>query len=188
MSTLVAATNLINDRRAVGDLAGAEELAYEIYDRCRKSNFPDDLLLYATQLNLASVLRAAGNAPDALSHDEQARNGLIRIYGDPHPFTLAADINYASDLASSGRLGEAIQLGQETLAKCLRSLGDSHPDTLMAAANLSLDEAAAGDVFQAERRLTDILGRYSDVLTREHPEARAAAQRIRLTAEIEPEV
>ena len=188
MSTLTAATNLINDRRAVGDLAGAEELADETYDRCRKSSPRNDLLLYAAQLNLASVLRAAGSPQDALAHDEEARNGLIGIYGDPHPFTLAANINYATDLASSGRLGEAIQLGHETLAKCRRSLGDSHPDTLMAAANLSIDEAAAGDVASSERRLDDVLSKYADTLTREHPEARAAEQWIRLTAEIEPEV
>ena len=46
--------------------------------------------------------------------------GFIRIYGERHPFTLAANINYASDLAACGRLGEAIQLGQETLDKCRR--------------------------------------------------------------------
>lgn len=188
MFTLTAATNLINDRRAVEDLAGAEELAHETYDRCRKSSPPDDLLLYAAQLNLASVLRAAGDAQDALSHDEQARNGLIRIYGDPHPFALAANINYATDLAMSGRLGEAIQLGHETLAKCLQSFGDSHPDTLMAAANLAVDEAAAGDAASGKQRLDDVLRKYTKTLTLEHPEARAAAQGVRLTAEIEPEV
>jgi tetratricopeptide (TPR) repeat protein len=189
MFTLTAATNLINDRRAVDDLAGAEELAHDTYNRCRTSTPPpDDLLLYAAQLNLASVLRAAGRTQDALSHDEQARNGLIRIYGDPHPFTLAANINYATDLAESGRLGEAIQLGHETLAKCRRSLGDSHPDTLMTAANLSIDEEAAGDEASAARRLDDVLSKYADTLNQEHPEARAAAERIRLTAEIEPEV
>ena len=190
MLTLTAATNLINDRRAVDDLDGAEELAHETYDRCRTSNFPDDLLLYAAQLNLASVLRAAGNMQDAISYDEQSRIGLLRIYGDEHPFTLAADINYATDLAGTGRLGEAIQIGQRTLGKCLRhqSLGESHPETLMVAANLSIDEAAAGDVASAEQRLSDVLGLYAATLSLEHPEARAAAQRIRLTAEIEPEV
>lgn len=185
MDTLRSATNLINDRRAVDDLAGAEELARETYNRCQKSSPPVDLLC-AAQLNLASVLRAAGNADEALANDEQAMNGLIRIYGDLHPFTLAANVNYASDLAACGRLGEAIQLGHETLAKCRRSLGDRHPDTLMPAANLAADEAAAGDVATAEQRLAEVLGVYEETLTLEHPEARAAAQGTRLTAEIEP--
>ena len=144
MYTLRAATDLINDRRAVGDLVGAEELAHQTHDLCRESGAPD-LLLDTVLVNLASVLRVAGRPDRALLYDDQARKGLIRIHGDRHPFTLSATINYASDLAACGRLGDAIQLGQETLDTCRLMLGEDHPDTLMAAANLSCDEAAAGD-------------------------------------------
>ena len=42
--TLRAATNLINDRRAVGELARAEDLGLEIYDRCRASGSPFDIV------------------------------------------------------------------------------------------------------------------------------------------------
>ena len=183
--TLRAATNLINDRRAVGDLAGAEELARQTHDLCRESSVPD-VLLYTVLMNLASVLRAA-NSPDlAIPHDSQARMGFIRIHGDKHPFTLSANINYASSLAATGRLGEAIQIGQETLEKCRLYLGDDHPDTLMAEANLSSDEATAGNEADADRRLAGVLRRYERTLTLEHPEARAAAQRTRQTAEVEP--
>jgi tetratricopeptide (TPR) repeat protein len=185
--TLRAAANLINDRRAVRDLVGAEELAYETRDLCLKSSPPDDLL-YAALMNLASVLRVAGRPMEALPYDDQARRGLIRTYGDTHPFTLAANINCAGDLAGCGKLGEAIQVGHETLAKCRDTLGDNHPDTLMAAANLSIDEAVAGDEAGADRRLAEVLARYEATLTLEHPEARAAAQGTRLTAEIEPYV
>ena len=185
IDTLMAATNLVNDRRAVSDLTGAEELASETYERCQESSTPHDLFC-AAQLNLASVLRAAGSLDAALTNDRQATNELIRIYGDLHPYTLAASINYATDLAGCGRLGEAIQLGHETFDKCCRSLGGNHPDTLMAAANLSIDEAAAGDKAGAEQRLAEVLGKYAETLTLEHPEARGAAQRTRLTAEIEP--
>ena len=185
MGTLAAATNLINDRRAVGDLAAAEDLARRTFSLCQKSGPPGDLLC-AAQLNLASVLRQAGNISEALQDDEKAKNDLIRFYGDRHPFTLAAIINYASDLARYGRLGEAIQLGKETLSKCRRWLGDNHPDTLMAAANLAADEKAAGDSASAERRQAEVLSKYAETLTMEHPEARAAAEGKRLTAEIEP--
>lgn len=187
MNTLTAAVNLVNDRRAVGDLVGAEELARETYELCKESEASGDLL-YATLLNLASVVRIAGRPGEALSYDDQTRKGLIRIYGDSHPFTLASNINYASDLAGCSRLGEAIQVGQVTLAKCRQTLGGDHPDTLMAAANLCIDEGAAGDGDGAERRLNEVLPRYEETLTREHPEARAAEQGIRLTAEIEPNV
>ena len=185
MYTLRAAADLVNDRRAVGDLASAEGLARHVHDLCRESNAPD-VLLYTVLMNLASVLRAAGRPERALPHDDQAQKGFIRIHGDRHPFTLATSINYVSDLAACGRLGEAIYLGLETLAKCRLYLGDDHPDTLMAAANLSHDEVAAGDQANGERRLAEVLGSYERTLTLEHAEARAAAQRSRLTAEIEP--
>ena len=187
MNTLAAAVNLINDRRAVGDLAGAADLASETYGLFREPEAPGDLL-YATLLNLASVLRIDGRLGEALVYDDQTRKGLIRIYGDSHPFTLAANINYASDLAGCGRLGEAMQLGRATLDRCRETLGDDHPDTLMAAANLCIDEAATGDEDGAEQRLAAVLLRYEETLTPEHPEARAAAQGVRLTAEIEPNV
>ena len=187
MNTLRAAANLINARRAVGDLAGAEELARETYEVCLRSSYPEDLL-YAVLVNLASVLRMAGLAEEARAYDEQARRGFIRIYGEMHPFTLAATINYASDLAACDKLGEAIQVGHETLAKCRRSLGDNHPDTLIAGTNLAVDEAAAGNQADAEQRLADVLRRYEETLTLEHPEARAAKNWTRLTAEIEPYV
>jgi tetratricopeptide (TPR) repeat protein len=185
MYTLRSAADLINGRRAVGDLVGGEELAHQTHDLCRESGAPD-VLLYTALVNLASVLRMAGRPDQALPHDDQARRGLIKIHGDGHPFTLSANINYASDLGACGRLGEAIQFGQETLAKCRLYLGDDHPDTLMAEANLSHDEAAAGDEANGDRRLAEVLRRYERTLTLEHPEARAAAQRTRLTAEIEP--
>jgi tetratricopeptide (TPR) repeat protein len=185
MYTLRAATNLVNDRRAVDDLVGAEELARETRDLCLASSAPDDLL-YAALVNLASVLRVAGRPDEARSCDEQALRGLIRIHGGEHPFTLAASINFASDLAAGRRLGDAIRVGHETLEKCSRTLGDLHPDTLMAGANLAIDEAAARDRAAAELRLAEVLRGYEQTLGMEHPEARAAASGTRLTAEIEP--
>jgi tetratricopeptide (TPR) repeat protein len=183
-STLRSAADVINARRAIGDLAGAEELALATREACHRSGHQDDLLS-AVLVSLASVLRMGGRPDEALSFNEQARRMLLRLYGDQHPSILAASINYASDLAACGRLGEAIQFGYELLARCRAVLGDDHPDTLMAAANLAIDEAAVGNQAAADRRRDDVLRRYAETLTLEHPEARAAAQGIRLTAEIE---
>jgi tetratricopeptide (TPR) repeat protein len=185
MYTLRAAADLINGRRTAGDLASAEQLARQTHDLCLESGAPD-VLRYTVLVNLASVLRVAGRPDLALSYDDEAREGLMDIHGDRHPFILSANINYASDLAARGRLDDALQLGRETFGNCRLSLGDDHPDTLMAAANLSNDEAAAGDKAGGERRLAEALYRYERTLTLEHPEARAAAQRARLVAEIEP--
>jgi Tetratricopeptide repeat/NB-ARC domain len=183
--TLRAAVNLINDRRAVGELARAEELGREVLDRCQAVGSPSDLA-YATLVSLASVLRAGGEPEVARRYDRQARDGLVDAYGDEHPFTLEATINYASDLSACGDLAEAIRAGQQTLVRCYGSLGEDHPVTLMAAANLALDELASGNEAAASEMLTGALRRYADTLTREHPEARAALARNRLTAEIEP--
>jgi hypothetical protein len=183
--TLRAASNLINDRRAVGDLVRAEELGWEVLERCQAVGFSSDLG-YATQVSLASVLRAAGRSEEARRYDVQARDGLINAYGDMHPFSLQAGINYVSDLAGCGDLATALRVGRETLAKCRTSLSDDHPDTLMAAVNLAIDEAASGNQGRANRLHADALRRYDETLTTEHPEARAAAQWTRTTAEIEP--
>ena len=183
--TLRAASNLINDRRAVGDLVRAEELGWEVLERCQAAGFPSDLG-YATQVNLASVLRAAGQSEEARRYDVQARDGLINAYGDTHPFSLQAGINYASDLAACGDLATALRVGHETLARCKISLSDDHPDTLMAAVNLAIDEAASGNQARAGRLHAEALRQYEQTLTTEHPEARAAAQWTRITAEIEP--
>jgi tetratricopeptide (TPR) repeat protein len=183
--TLRAATNLINDRRAVGDVVRAEELGRQVMDRCREAGFPFEFG-YAALVSLASVLRLTGREEEARRYDMQAREGFIETYGELHPFTLAASINCASDLAACGDLAAAIRIGQDTLANCRSTLGPDHPDTLMAAANLAIDEAASGNRAKADRLHADALQRYSETLTAEHPEARAAAQGARLTAEIEP--
>lgn len=183
--TLRAAANLINDRRAVAELASAEELGLEICDRTRAAGSPVEIT-YAAMVNLASVLRAAGRPEEARRYDEQARDALIDTHGDLHPFTLAASINYAADLAACGELAAAIRIGQETLTNCRNMLGADHPDTLMAAVNLAIDVAASGNQVRADRLFDDALRRYEETLTAEHPEARAAAQGTRLTAEIEP--
>jgi tetratricopeptide (TPR) repeat protein len=183
--TLRAAANLINDRRAWGELAIAEDLGMEIYERSNAVSSPVEIM-YAAMVNLGSVLRAAGHPDEARPLDQQARDALMGIYGDQHPFTLAASINYASDLAACGELAEAIRIGQETLANCRATLGPDHPDTLMAAVNLAIDVAASGGQARAQRLRGDALRRYAETLGMEHPEARAAQLDTRLTAEIEP--
>ncbi|MGH3192746.1 MAG: FxSxx-COOH system tetratricopeptide repeat protein [Streptosporangiaceae bacterium] len=185
MYTLRAAINLVNDRRAVGDLAAALELGREVRDRYLQAALPVDFG-YTALVSLASVLRVSGQPEGARRYDLQAREGLVDSYGDAHPLTLLVGVNYVSDLAACGDLAAAIRLGRDTLARCRTTLGEDHPDTLIAASNLALDEAAAGNQVRADRLLTDALRRYAQTLTAEHPQALAAARRSRLTAEIEP--
>ena len=74
--TLRAAANLINDRRAVGELAIAEDLGLEICERSRAVASPVEIM-YAAMVNLASVLRAAGRPEEARPLDLQARDALV---------------------------------------------------------------------------------------------------------------
>ncbi len=185
MYTLRAAINLVNDRRAAGDLPAALELSIQVRDRYPQAGLALDFG-YAALVSLASVLRVSGQPEEARRYDLQAREGLIDSYGDAHPLTLRAGVNYATDLAACGDLAAAIRLGRDTLARCRTALGEDHPDTLIAASNLALDEAAAGNQARADRLLTDALRRYAQTLSDEHPEALAAARRTRLTVEIEP--
>ena len=185
MYTLRAAINLVNDRRAVGDLVAALELGIQVRDRYPLVGLPPDFGS-AALAGLASVLRVSGQPDEARRYDQQARDGLIDSYGDAHPLSLQVSVNYAADLAACGDLAAAIRLGRDTLARCRTALGEDHPDTLITASNLAIDEAAAGNLARADRLLTDALRRYAQTLTAGHPEALAAARRIRITAEIEP--
>ena len=183
--TLRAAVNLVNDRRAVGELAIAEELGVEIYERSNAGFSGRDQFARDGQPRLRAARgRSPGRSPPARPAGPATRSWPY--YGYQHPFTLAASINYASDLAACGELAEAIRIGQETLANCRSTLGPDHPDTLMAAVNLAIDVAASGGQARAQRLREDALRRYAETLTMEHPEAQAAQLGTRLTAEIEP--
>ena len=82
--TLRAAANLINDRRAVGELAIAEDLGLEICERSSAVASPVEIM-YAAMVNLASVLRAAIRPEDALPLDLEARDALVVNTGTSIP-------------------------------------------------------------------------------------------------------
>ena len=108
--TLRAAANLINDRRAVGELARAEELGREVLDRCQAVGSPSDLA-YAALVGLASVLRRRASRRRRGRYDRQAGTGSSTPTATA-PVTLEATINYASDLAACGDLAAAIRPGR----------------------------------------------------------------------------
>ena len=143
--TLRAATNLINDRRAVGDLV-----------RCRGTGPGGPTNGARRPASRRSRLRRAGQPGVSAARGGAARRrhagttcrpgtGSSDVYGDRHPFTLAAGINYASDLAACGGLGDGDPARSGDAGQLPRALATTIPDTLMAAANLAIDEAASGN-------------------------------------------
>lgn len=185
-ATLVAATNLVCDRRLADDLPGARELGERTAQRWEKiagDGHPNTL---ATRANLAAVLRAAGDPAAALTMNESVLAGLRRLYGYDHPSILAVMTNLASDLSATGAITRARDLDEHVLAASRDVHGASHPATLAVAANLALDMRDAGDEEASSSLWRDTLATYETGLTLEHPQARQASDRQRITVDIEP--
>lgn len=187
-ATLVAATNLICDRRVTDDLEGAQRLGETTAIMWEKipgagPGHPNTL---ATRANLAAVLRVRGNPAAAREMNESVLEGFRRLYAYNHPSTLVVMTNLASDLAAVGAVQHARELGEQTLAASRVVRGLAHPATLAVAANLVLDLRATGDEEAALTLQQETLEAYEALLTLEHPQARRAMQQGRVNVDIEP--
>jgi hypothetical protein len=67
-----------------------------------------------------------------------AVDGLTRILGSRHPYTLAAAMINGVLLADKGDFGKAEEMESHTADVLAQTLGPSHPDTLRCRANLWL--------------------------------------------------
>jgi tetratricopeptide (TPR) repeat protein len=184
--TLVAATNLINDRRVTDDLADAQELGERTALAWEKIAGPAHPNTLATRANLAIVLRMRGNPSAAREVDETVLAGFRQLFHYDHPSTLVAMTNFASDLAAIGDVRRARELGEQTMAASRRVRGPDHPATLAVSANLALDLRATGDEDGARELYAQTLDAYDARLTKEHPQARRATQQGRVNVDIEP--
>jgi hypothetical protein len=184
--TLVAATNLINDRRVTDDLAAAEDLGERTALTWEKIAGPGHPNTLAARANLAVVLRMRGNPDAARKVNEATLAGLRELFTYDHPSTLVVMTNLASDMAAIGDVRQARQLGEQTVAASGALRGLLHPATLAASANLALDLRATGDEERARKLREQTLAGYDDQLSGEHPQARRAAQQGRVNVDIEP--
>jgi len=190
-ATLVAATNLVCDRRVVDDLAGAQDLGEQtalMWQKVAGAGHPNTL---SARANLAVVLRMRGNPAAAREMNESVLVGLQRLYPrdrypHEHPSTLIVMTNLASDLAAVGAVQQSRELGERTLTASRAARGHSHPATLAVAANLTLDMRATGDEAGALSLHAQTLAAYEEQITLEHPQARRAVQQGRINVDIEP--
>ena len=184
--TLVAATNLINDRRVVDDLVGAQELGEQTvmsWDKVVGAGHPNTL---AARANLAIVLRMRGYPDAAREMNESVLAGFRQLYAYDHPSTMVVMTNLASDLAAIGDVRRAREIGEQAVAASRKVRGPDHPATLAASANLALDLRATGDADGARELHAQTMAAYEARLTQEHPQGRRAAQQGRVNVDIEP--
>jgi len=184
--TLRTATNVINDRRLVDDLTGAQALGERTAAAWKDVVGADHANTVSAQVNLAIVLRSRGNPRDALQLDERALKDLTNIFGEAHPSPLAAMANLASDLAAIGEARRARELGEHALELSRQVRGADHPSTLSVAANLAVDRRADDDPESASELHDETIASFRDALGPDHPEFRLAAQGGRLSLDIEP--
>jgi tetratricopeptide (TPR) repeat protein len=184
--TLRASINIINDRRMMTDLAGAQELGQRTVARWEEVAGAGHPNTVAARASLAIVLRFHGNPKAACDLDEHALEAFIRVLGEEHPSSLIVMTNLASDLAAIGEVWRARELGERSLELHRQIRGTNHPFTLATAANLSVDRRATGDATGAAELHTETVARYNDTLSAEHPDSRLAAEHARLTIDIEP--
>ena len=132
---------------------------------------PDTLTAMA---NLASSLRALGDAQAARKLEEQTLEVSRRVLGEEHPDTLTAMANLASSLRALGDAQAARKLLEQTLEVSRRVLGEEHPSTLTAMANLASSLRALGDAQAARKLLEQTLEVRRRVLGEEHPDTLTA--------------
>jgi len=184
--TLVTATNLICDRRAVDDLTGAQELGEATVLAWEKVVGPEHPNTLIAKANLAVALRTRGYPAAAGELNQAVLEAHRRLYAYDHPNTIIVMTNLASDLAAVGDVQRARDIGEQALAASREVRGPDHPVTLAVAANLSLDLRATGDGDEARSLEEKTQAALDSQLSPEHPQTLRARQRGRLSIDIEP--
>ena len=177
--TLVSATRLALDLRALGEVGRARELDEDSYARSRRvlgDDHPDTLI---SANNLALDLYGLGEVGRARELDEDTYARSRRVLGEDHPDTLTSANNLAADLRELGEVGRARELDEDTYARRRRVLGKDHPDTLTSASNLALDLHSLGEVARARELDEDTYARRRRVLGEDHPNTRAVERQLR---------
>jgi tetratricopeptide (TPR) repeat protein len=102
-------------------------------------------------VNLATALRLRLMHEPAMVAIRIATEGLERVLGARHPYTLAAQMVEAVLLADEGELDRAARLETRVAAALSRVLDEHHPDTLRCRANLLLTRKQLGHETGGER-------------------------------------
>ncbi|MEV6347541.1 FxSxx-COOH system tetratricopeptide repeat protein [Actinoplanes sp. NPDC051851] len=185
--TLAATIGYANALRCCGrpsEITEARTLLREAVDHYREAFSAMHPLALAAKVNLALVLRSAGDFADARQVDENALAGLTVALGERHPYTLAASSGLVEDLVHAGATEEAERLAWSTYQLSIEARGAAHPDTLACAINAALLRMDRDDSAQA--LFDETLTMMSRVLGADHPATLDAVRGQRADCDIEP--
>jgi hypothetical protein len=168
--TVRAAINLsIALRLAGSDDDDARELASDALSRCEMlfgEGNPDTL---AAAANLANLLRALDQLPQAADLADTTARRYAAVYGSEHPYSYCAIGSQALLKRAAGDFHGARALDEAALAGLDARLTRDHHYSLAVATNLTSDLAALGDTEQARRLGEDTLRRLTRLLGEAHP-------------------
>lgn len=181
-SSYALALRCCGSQAEVNDARTLLREATDVYRELFPENHP---LTLAAEVNLAVVLRAAGDRDEARRLDERALARLTEQLGEQHPYTLAAATNLAGDLFLAGSLAQAQEMSWTTYEKSVDALGAEHPDTLVVAVNAALDKVAGGDESGGQALLEQAHKTMSSVLGVNHPATLDAMRGRRAECDIE---
>lgn len=144
--TLTAMMSYANALRCTGDIGKALALAREAFDRYRSNYFgPDHPFTLACAINVAIILRNAGERAEARELNERTVGRLRAGLGAEHPAVLCCMTSLSNDFAVAGDNDRAHALALETLELSRRVRGADHPYTHACEVNAGLlEEGCAG--------------------------------------------
>ncbi len=155
---------------ARGQPRQAVEHSRRAYETFGQHHGDDALVTSVYPLNLAMVLRLAGQYVKARELSEETLRRRRQLLGEDHTDTLSSASGFALALSALGEQAKARELNEDTLRRRRQVLGDDHSETLTSAHNLALNLSALGEHVQAQELYEDTLRRRRQVLGDDHPD------------------
>ena len=136
-------------------------------------------------MNLAALLRQQLDPKKAEESISLALDGLERVLGPEHPYTLAAEMVHGVLLADQKDFAKATDVETRTFGMLARTLGTAHPDTLRCRANLLLTRRDLGEDTSTD--LERVIGQLELLLGADHPTVKTLRKKRRLLRALDPQ-
>lgn len=134
-----------------GDHVSARRMSLIDVVRSKRLLGPDHEATLRARVNLAEILRDAGQLARARRYQEALLRVMRQRLGDAHNDTLIARANLAETMRVQGDLSAARVHQEDVLDARRHSLGDDHLDTLRARGNLANTIRDQGQLAEARR-------------------------------------
>ncbi len=170
LQTAISALGVLLKQK--GDLQAAETLYREVLGLRRATLGEDHPATLVSLGNLGGLLRAKGS-PDAEEFTRAAYEGMKRVRGAEHPYTLVYAGNLAFFLLRAERFPEALVALEGHVAHCRAAYGDDNDQTAGAVILTSRAHRGVGDAAAARATIERFLE------TAELADASEAARRLR---------